>query len=255
MPISQKPAPLVDAFTSLHKNRLWLWLIVAVALFARLYRLSSAPPGISGDELFNAVDAAQINWRNLPVYFEGNNGREVLFFYLMALSTWLLGPTIFALRLPAALLGTGSILLAYGLGKIAFNRQVGLLAAGLMAVSLWPIMESRWALRAVSLTFFSTLTLFFMLRGWQSGRGRDWLLGGMALGLTMYTYIPSRAFPAVILVWLFWLIWFDRARLRQQWLHIVLSLLTALLILGEILDTVENVPLGLIIDAQGIFRQ
>jgi 4-amino-4-deoxy-L-arabinose transferase-like glycosyltransferase len=180
--------------------------------------------------MFNAIDVARISWGNWPLYFEGNNGREALFFYIMALSTWLLGPTIFALRLPAALLGTGSIILAYGLGRDAFNRRVGLLAAGLMAVSLWPIMGSRWALRAVSLTFFTTLTLFLMIRGWQSGRRRDWLLGGVALGLTMYTYIPSRAFPAVIFAWLFWLGWFDRDRLRRQWLHIALSLLIALLI-------------------------
>ena len=215
---------------SLRKGQLWLGLIVAVALFVRLYHLSSAPPGVSGDEMFNAIDAAKINWRNLPLYFEGNNGREALFFYLMAFSTWLLGPTIFALRLPAALLGTGSVIAAYGLGRDAFHRHVGLLAAGLTAVSLWPIMESRWALRAVSLTFFTTLTLFFMMRGWQNGRRRDWLLGGIAFGLTMYTYIPSRAFPAVILVWLMWLWWFDRTRLQQQWPHIALSLLTALLI-------------------------
>ncbi|MCL4265630.1 MAG: glycosyltransferase family 39 protein [Anaerolineae bacterium] len=220
---------MIDRFFR-HKNIPWLWLILAVALFVRLYRLSSAPPGISGDEMFNAVDAAQINWRNLPVYFEGNNGREALFFYLMALSTWLLGPTIFALRLPAALLGVGSVLLAYGLGRDAFHRHVGLLAAGLTAVSLWPIMESRWALRAVSLTFCTTLTVFLMMRGWQNGRRRDWLLGGVALGLTMYTYIPSRVFPAVILIWLVWLWWFDSPRLRQQWQNIALSLLMALLV-------------------------
>ena len=215
---------------SFRKDQLWLGLIVAVALCARLYRLSSAPPGISGDEMFNAIDAAKINWHNLPLYFEGNNGREALFFYLMAFSTWLLGPTIFALRLPAVLLGTGSVIAAYGLGRDAFHRHVGLLAAGLTAVSLWPIMESRWALRAVSLTFLTTLTLYLMMRGWQNGRLRDWLLGGIALGLTMYTYIPSRAFPAVILIWLIWLWWFDRTRLHQQRSHIALSLLTALLI-------------------------
>lgn len=213
-----------------HKTIPWLWLILIVALFVRLYRLSSAPPGISGDEMFNAIDVANISWRNLPLYFEGNNGREALFFYLMALSTGLLGPTVFALRLPAALLGVGAVLLAYGLGRDAFHRHVGLLAAGLTAVSLWPIMESRWALRAVSLTFFTTLTVFLMMRGWQHGRRRDWLLGGIALGLTMYTYIPSRVFPAVILVWLAWLWWFDSPRLRQQWRPIALSLLLALLI-------------------------
>ena len=79
-------------------------IIVAVALFLRLYRLASAPPGLSGDELFNAIDAQLIGRGNWPVFFEGNYGREALFFYLMAAALNLLGNTLLAVRLPAVLL-------------------------------------------------------------------------------------------------------------------------------------------------------
>ncbi len=210
-------------------SRLVLCAIIGVALFARLYRLSSFPPGLNGDELFNAMDALRIG-REWPIYFEGNFGREALFFYLLAPSLRLLGETVFALRLPAALLGTGSVWLAYSIGRSGFNRRVGLLASALMAVSLWPLMESRWALRAVSLTFCTALTIYLMQHALQNGRWRDWLLGGAALGLTMYTYIPSRVFPAVILVWFIWLFASRWESVKPQWPKMALSWLVGFVI-------------------------
>jgi 4-amino-4-deoxy-L-arabinose transferase-like glycosyltransferase len=203
-------------------------LLIAVALVPRIYQLGQVPPGLSGDETFNAIDAARIGWSNMPVYFSGNNGREALFLYLVRLSTWLLGQSVFALRLPAALLGLGSVLLTYGIGIERFNRRVGFLGAALMAVSLWPIMHSRWTLRAVSLTFFTALTIYLLQHGLRSGRLRDWIAGGLAAGLTLYTYIPARVFPVVLVAWLLWVafsqpdVW--RASRRRAGLALLVAL-------------------------------
>lgn len=215
---------------SIPPHRWLLGGILALALFLRLYRLGSVPVGISGDEIFNAIDAAQIRWGNWPIFFPGNMGRESLFFYLLAPALSLLGRTVFALRLPAALLGAGSVLLGYLLGRDLFQRRVGLLAAGLTAVSLWSLMQSRWGLRAVSLTFCTGLTLYLLHRAVQHGRWRDWLLGGLAAGLTLYTYLPARLFPLVILFWLGWLGWEQRGRIQAQWRAIFVSLLIAVAI-------------------------
>lgn len=207
---------------------LLLLAVLTLASFLRLYHLSETPPGINGDELFEAIDASQISWHNLPVFFPGNNGREPLFHYLIALSQAIFGQTIFAMRLPAALLGTGVVALGYLLGRDWFNRRTALLAAALLAVSLWPLMESRWALRAVSLTFMTALTLFWLGRGLQTPKQWSaWLLGGLSLGLTMYTYIPSRAFPAVVVLWWGWLAWRQRGWLRQTWPQLAVTLLLA----------------------------
>ncbi len=214
--------------TPLHR-----WLlggILGLALFLRLYQLGSVPVGINGDELFNAIDAAKIGGGNWPVYFPGNMGRESLFFYLIAAAQGLLGRTIAAFRLPAALLGVGSVLLAHLLGRDLFQRRVGLLAAGFTAVSLWPLMQSRWGLRAVSLTFFTGLSLYLLQRAVQNGRWQTWLLGGLAVGLTLYTYIPARLFPLVILIWWGWLAWERRELARSQWRYALLSVLAALLV-------------------------
>lgn len=208
-----------------------LCVILVVALFVRLYRLNSFPPGLNGDELFNAMDALRIG-REWPIFFEGNFGREALFFYLLAPSLRLLGETVFALRLPAVLLGIGSVLLTYGIGRNGFNRSVGLLASALMAVSLWPVMESRWALRSVSLTCFTALTVYLMQNALRTKKWRDWLLGGAALGLTMYTYIPSRIFPAVIAAWFIWLFVGQWEAIKTQWPKMALSILLGAAILA-----------------------
>jgi 4-amino-4-deoxy-L-arabinose transferase-like glycosyltransferase len=208
----------------------WLLLIMATAIFMRFYRLGDVPPGMSGDELFNAIDAWRVGVEHWPIFFEGNNGREAFFLYLIAASLRLVGQTLFALRLPAALLGSGSVLLAYLIGQEQFNRRAGLLAAGLMAVSLWPIMHSRWGLRAVSLTFFTALTVYLIMRAWQNPNWRNWVGAGLALGLTMYTYIPARLFPVVILAWFGWLLWERREQIETRWHFMALSLLTALIV-------------------------
>jgi len=209
-----------------------LFFLALLALIPRVVRLDAVPPGLDGDELFNAIDALRVSWDNLPIYFEGNNGREAIFLYFMALCLKLFGQTVSAVRLPAVLLGTGSVLLAYGIGRTEFGRRVGLIAGILMAISIWPIMQSRWGLRAVGLTFFTALTVYLYSRALQ-GKGRTlylWIAAGAALGLTLYTYIPARVFPLVVVGWFVWIALTRRDIWRQIWSKYILSLLVALVI-------------------------
>lgn len=201
-----------------------------VALVPRLVGIAAAPPGLNGDEVYNLIDARQISPGNLPVFLPGNQGREALYFYLLAISQRLFGVTVLALRLPSILLGSGAVVLCYLTGRELVNRRAGMVGALLMAFSLWPIMLSRIGLRAISLTFLTALTVFFMKRGLDGGRRRDWVLGGAALGLTMYTYIPSRVFPLVIAGWLAMLWWWKREDLARNARSLALSLLLAALL-------------------------
>ncbi len=210
-------------------------LVVGLALFLlaialRIYQIDLAPPGLNGDELYNLIDARTIGPGSWPVYFSGNHGREAFYFYLLALSLKLFGVSVFALRLPSVLLGGGTALLAYLVGGDMFGRPAGYVAAALVAVSFWPLMLSRMALRAISLTFLSTLTVYLLYRALITGRLRDWLLGGAALGLSLYTYIPARLFPLVILLWLAMVCLRRRKQLAGQYRAAVASMLLALLI-------------------------
>jgi 4-amino-4-deoxy-L-arabinose transferase-like glycosyltransferase len=219
-------------WASRHKDLLAILFLALLALVPRLYRIGSAPEGLNADELFNAVDALSLGPGSWQIYFEGNFGREALFLYLMAIPLKLFGQEIWALRLPAVILGTGSVLLAYLVGKQAFNRRVGFIAGAVMAVSLWPIMQSRWGLRAVSLTFFTALTVYLFSRVIYQEKTRlfGWIAAGIALGLTMYTYIPARLFPLVIVAWLVWFSILKKDWLRRHWSKILLSFAVAFLV-------------------------
>ncbi|UCG24018.1 MAG: glycosyltransferase family 39 protein, partial [Chloroflexota bacterium] len=209
-----------------------LLFLALISLLPRLYRIESAPPGLNGDELFNAIDALQLGPGRWQVFFEGNNGREALFLYLMVWPLRVLGQSVLAIRLPAVLLGTGVVLLTYGVGTLAFNRRIGFVASLLIAVSLWPLMQARWGLRAVSLTFFTALTVYlYLLAMRRSGRVFGlWIAAGLALGLTLYTYIPSRIFPVVILAWFAWIAFTRRPFFGRIWRRLLLSLILALIV-------------------------
>lgn len=225
-------------------TRIWIWLghdsrgrdaiillfLTILALLPRLWRIGSAPAGMNGDEFFNAVDALRLGPGNWPVFFEGNNGREALFLYLMAVPLRLFGQQLWAVRLPAAMLGLGSVWLAFLIGRQEFSRRVGFLAAAMMAVSLWPVMQARLGYRAVSLTCFAALTVYLFGLALRRDRIWLWLAAGLSLGLTMYTYIPSRVFPLVIVGWLVWFAFTRRGELAKKWPKVLLSYLVALVV-------------------------
>ena len=125
-----------------------LLLVVGLAAGLRLYRLGEWPPGPYRDEAYNGLDALGVLRGDLALFFPANNGREPLFIYLVALSLALFGPTTFALRLPAALVGALATLPVYWLGRDWFGRAAGLFAAILWAVTFWPVHLGRIGLRA-----------------------------------------------------------------------------------------------------------
>ncbi len=79
--------------------------IFLVALALRTYRLHEWPPGLFNDEAANGLDGLAVLRGERPIFFPRNTGREPLFLYLQAGMMALLGPTPYALRLTAAIVG------------------------------------------------------------------------------------------------------------------------------------------------------
>ncbi len=177
-------------------------LILLVALFFRTYDLTGVPPGLDGDEMFNGWDAARVWKGNLHAYFPANYGREPLQIYLMALAIRLLGVRVWALRLTSVLGGLAGILFTWTLAVRLFNRRVAALTTALQAVSLWPVLLSRVALRAVFLPTCETIALYALWRTLEERSVRMAVMAGLFGGLTLYTYTSARAFPLVPLLWL-----------------------------------------------------
>ena len=110
--------------------------------------------------------------------------------YLVALSIALLGPTTLALRLPAALVGTLTTLPAWLLGRAWFGRTVGLLAAFLWAITLWPVHLGRIGLRAGLLAPALALAFWLGTRAYRERRATPRLAARLALSLIHLSQPP-----------------------------------------------------------------
>jgi len=201
-----------------------LLAITALAALLRFPAIGRVPPGLYQDEAWNGLDALRVLAGERPFYFAANNGREPLFIYLVALAVGALGRSPGAIRIVAAVLGTLTIPATYALGRVWFNRRVGLLAAAVLAVTFWHVHLSRVGFRAIALPLVAGAAL---AAGWhglvgatpahEGGRAdlpsptavgegpgvragdRRWLvLGGVLYGLTFYTYLAARFTPLAL---------------------------------------------------------
>lgn len=205
-------------------------LLVAAAL--RLYRLDDLPPGLWYDEAVNGVDALGVLRGERPIFFEGNQGREPLYVYAVALGFGLLGPGPATIRLVSAAFGLATVAATYALAREAFGRRVALLAALVCAVTFWPIGLSRLGFRAVTLPLFEALAALFLFRAVRRDSLACYALSGLAGGLALYTYLASRAVP----LWLGAMAlafalpsWRGRTTLRRHATGVVILVAVALL--------------------------
>jgi Dolichyl-phosphate-mannose-protein mannosyltransferase len=185
--------------------------VLALAFALRAYRIDSTPAGLHPDEAAEGLDALKILAGARPVYLPDNHGREPLFAYLVAASITLLGRTPGAIRLVGVLADVAGVLGAYLALAALFNRRVGLAASLFYAITVWPILTSRFGTRPPLLPPLLAFCLWQGALAWKTGRTRHWLLAGALLGLALYSYTPVRVFP------LFLLLALAVAAARRQW--------------------------------------
>ncbi len=179
-------------------------LILLVGAFLRFYRLNSLPPGLFIDEAINGLDAQGV-WRNgnLPIFFPANNGREPLYIYLQAIALALIGENGLSMRLVSAYIGMITIPVVYVLSKTLFLKTtpgavwIGVTASAALAASYWHVSLSRLGFRTILLPLFVMLVLLWFWMGWQRRKLRWFVLAGIALGISQYTYLASRAVPVL----------------------------------------------------------
>jgi 4-amino-4-deoxy-L-arabinose transferase-like glycosyltransferase len=208
-----------------------LFLIIAFGFFLRFYNIENTPPGVYPDEAANGDDALRANETgNYQWFYPNNTGREGLFMNLVALCFKLFGINVIALKLPAIIFGTLSILGTYLLTKELFkSSRMGLIAAFLYASSFWAINFSRISFRANMLPFVLVFSFYFLFRGLRTKRWWDFAIGGFIFGVGMHTYIAWRVAPAVLL---FMLIFFALSRknfFKEYWKSILLFLLFSII--------------------------
>ncbi len=183
----------------------------------RIWKLNLFPAGLHFDEAAQGVLVQEHILRGeTPVFFSAYTGHEALFHYTQAPFVALLGPTILALRLPAALWSIALIPVVFFLGGRFWSWKAGLLAAVAAAYSGWGVHVGRIGFRANSLPVVSGVAMLFLYHALQSGRRRDWLASGALFGLSLYTYLAVRMLPLAAPLLLVYLLIWHRATCRRS---------------------------------------
>jgi 4-amino-4-deoxy-L-arabinose transferase-like glycosyltransferase len=198
----------------------WEWPIVIglllIAFFFRVWMLNDVPPGLHHDEVIIGQVAKDILRGHFGIYFTAGYGHEPLYHYVVAGMFGALGANAFALRLASAFIAMLGLAATYVFVRRLFSPGVAIGALAWMSISLWPVFFARVGLRGITLPLLTTLTAYFL---WRALFGRkaaesssfilhpsSFILPGILLGLTLYTYQASRVFPiifAVFFVYLF----------------------------------------------------
>ncbi|HSD83298.1 MAG TPA: glycosyltransferase family 39 protein [Anaerolineae bacterium] len=220
--------------------RRWLpfLLILLIAAVARLIALPGVPPGLQHDEVFHGHDAVTVLLGQRPLYFTSNAGNEPLFIYLMSLTVGLFGHTAWGIRLAAVLCGLLALFFTHLWIRRAYGERAALMASALLAVSFWPLFLSRVGLRAASVPMMTALTTWLLFEALHRQQRRWFVLTGIALGVSLYTYPAARALPIVYL--LFWVLISIAARRINK--PLLLTLVTAFIVFAPLGYTIATLP-------------
>jgi len=183
--------------------------ILILGIGFRFQQLDSLPPEMTSDHVEKILDSNRVYNGDFNIFFANNGGREPIQMYLMSLFTNLPGLDFnhFTLKLLAAIqsLITLPILVWLGVEIMGKDRRrfgivVGLLLAGLVAVSYWHVAITRQALRIVMTPIFASLLLIYLSRAMRYNRRSDFIKAALVLGFGLYAYQAVRMLPVVVVV-------------------------------------------------------
>lgn len=189
----------------LKKPQFSLGIILLVGSIVRLTALERFPMGLHQDEAYSAYNAYSIMKYGIdsagyayPVYYTvWGSGMSILYSYLTMPFFALFGVSTITIRLPQAILGSISLLAAYGLGKECKSKWFGVAFAGLLTITPWHIQQSRFGLDANTAVPMLLFALYFWCRYLNGKRHSLWLAAGF-FGLTLYSY--ALAWPLVVAI-------------------------------------------------------
>lgn len=210
-------------------------IIIAVAIFVRLWRFDQFPFGTWYDEAENGLQALRIlNQDDYYPLFVNSIHAPAHYLYLIALFFNYWEVSTASIRLVSVVMGLLTVWAAYLAGRELFGRSLGLATAFVVAVARWNVNFSRIGMYNASTPLFELLAVAFLLRGLRRGRYLDYALAGLWLGLGLCFYAAFQLFIAMVLFFLALLALFQRGFLRRTWQGILMLVVTVGLVTAPV---------------------
>jgi hypothetical protein len=223
--------------------------IVALAFFVRAFQLDTLIR-FSVDEMHFAIGADAFFNRFPPDLLTTTSTYlppAMIYSYWNAGTVALWGHNFVGLRMLNAILGTATVLAAYGATRAMFDRRTALIAALLVATFPPHIHFSRISMGQVGDALFGTMAIMFAARAFRWNRRADWVLFGTCLGLTQYFYEGGRLlFPPLFIGWFALILLVLRSRLRPLRRGLGLALVTLIVVILPVYFTMwyTGAPFG-----------
>lgn len=199
------------------KEVLALISILVLASFFRLWKLNEIPPGLYPDVAINGNEAFfSLKNKNFKVFYPENYGREGLMMWLIAISFYLFGVSIWSIKIVASAIGILTVFGLYLLTKELFHQSINsnqqssilisILSSFFLATSFWHTHFSRIGFRVILLPFVLVFSFYFLFKAIKRRKIFDSVLAGIFFGFGFYTYTSFRM--AVLILPIFLLFWF-----------------------------------------------
>lgn len=227
-----------------NRTTIVLVLIVVVGSLLRGLNIESNPVSLYGDELTIAYDSYSVlktgydqTGQFLPLTFRMGSGRPPGYVYGSIPFIALFGPTALGVRTLSLLSGIGTIVLTFLIGRKLFSAKIGLVAAGLVAVSPWAISISRGGFEATFALFLTLLGAVFYL--YAAKTPWFYIASAICWGVTLHTYPTYKlVLPIFILVLIWFLGGLPKAKIERRWFlgGVVVLALFCLLVIQQTLS-------------------
>ncbi|MFZ3070458.1 MAG: glycosyltransferase family 39 protein [Anaerolineaceae bacterium] len=198
--------------TAWQEDRIWIISVILVLLIILAFRfvqISKLPPELISAQIEHIYTVEEILQGNTPLIFTRNLVIEPLQYYWSAALLSLFGNevTFTGLKVAYGLAGLVGIYYLYQMGRLLFNRWVGLIAALLFGVAFWPNLQIRSVLGAGMILPLLIPACFYLLRGLLQQRSNDLVIASLLAGGGLLTHKVFLIFPlvglVVLLIWLF----------------------------------------------------
>ncbi len=184
-----------------------LFVIVLVSFLLRFYKVTENPPSLNWDEISIAYNAYSIlktgkdEWNQpFPVHFKAYGEYKLpMQVYLSIPGIYIFGLNELGVRITPVIYGVLTVLIIFFLGKELFKSELaGLVSAFLLGISPWHIQLTRASFESSLATFFITIGIWFLVKGFKK---QKWFIYSMVIfALSVFTYNSARIFTPLFLL-------------------------------------------------------
>ncbi len=197
--------------TSIRKDKSvrWLLIILLIAVTLRLLVLGGIWPDrqkiLQPDS--GGYDRLGFNLAKHHTFsgserapFEPDVSRTPGYPLFLAIAYIIFGHAQFIVILVQELLGVITVYVTYRIGRVLFNRNVGLIAAGFMAVDVGQILYANQLLTETLFTLLLSLSMYYLITSLKENRTREGILAGIFLGLATLCRPVTFYLPAFLIL-------------------------------------------------------